>query len=123
MEYMTSRNGVAEVRCKGTCTAVTVIHGKPTAVYTELVIEMREANGLLSKHETGVCIGCKMRILRDGPRLGELIAIFEQDVEQWIANAHRAGMRPMEIDRLVFEQRRRVPIRALHERGRGEAAV
>lgn len=127
-EYMTfeGRHPV-EVRCKGECTTVTMtrLPGNgglltKTTDYAELVIAMREANGLFGKHETGVCHSCKARILNDGPQPGELEAIYAQDIEQWMSSAVRMGSTAAEALLMADRFISRTPIRALDEKGRGE---
>lgn len=84
-----------EVRCRG-CGAVTMLRRKgdrlatPTEAYAELAIEMVMPNGLLAKHETGMCVACRDRLLttHDMPTLR---AIFASDVKHMIRAALRAG--------------------------------
>jgi hypothetical protein len=124
-EYITF-NGLKlmETRCKGACPRVIVarVNGKlrKTTYYSELVIAMREPNGLFSKHETGVCQSCKTRIVRDGPQPGELEAIYAQDMEVMITNAVRHGIPMAEALQMSTHFVARQPLRALDEKGRGE---
>jgi hypothetical protein len=124
MEYM-SYEGTqcVEVRCKGNCRVAIMKRNQPTPEYCELVMVMREPNGLLSKHETGMCKPCKSRIVNDGPQSGELEAIYAQDMEQMIACALRAGYPQGEVMMMVGKFIDRRPVRALDEKGRGEAKL
>ncbi len=114
-----------EVHCKGAC-RTTIALGSPSGAlvptedYRELVIAMQEADGQLSKHETGVCRACKERILGCGPRLDELDAIYRQDVLQWVRSATDARSDARDIAAAAQAMRSRRPIRALDEFGRGE---
>jgi hypothetical protein len=125
-EYMTYESGrLLVVRCKGCPAVIVERQGKlmvPTSAYAELVIAMREPNGVLSKHETGMCRVCRDRIVNDGPRVGELEALYAQDVEQMIACALRAGNSESDVLKRAERMAVRAPLRALNERGRGEGA-
>jgi hypothetical protein len=120
-EYMTfvGRKCV-EVRCKGACTRVVATDHGITPQYVELVIAMREPNGLFSKHETAMCRACKTRIVSDGPQPGELEAIYAQDMAQMISCAVRGGTSMPEALRMAEHFIARQPLRALNEKGRGE---
>src|SRR5262249_1983807 len=120
MLYIEYSEGRMVVRCKGECKEIIVFKGCPTSHYAELVLEMQEPSGMLSKHETGVCTQCKARILFHGPSIGELDAIYAQDVEQWKATAEHAGTSPADVLRMAAMFAGRIPLRALDEKGRGE---
>jgi hypothetical protein len=117
------------VHCKGACPNTIAVKRPGVAAgagmvktpqYAELVIAMREPNGLFSKHETGVCQMCKTRIVRDGPQPGELEAIYAQDMEVMITNAVRHGIPMAEALQMSTHFVARQPLRALDEKGRGE---
>lgn len=108
------------VRCKLGCKTVIVIDNRPLPEYCELVIAMRNPDGQMSKHETGMCRSCKDRILSHGPRLGELDDIYAQDIEQWIASSRRAQLSDVVIEKLVAPLAARKTLRELFEQGRGE---
>lgn len=116
------RGNVIRVRCKGDCNTI-LVDGKnqPTPDYCEVVLGMREPDGLLSKHETAVCRGCRTRLIADGPRPGELEALFAEDVEQWIDTAIRGGLKAMQAYKLGERQALRQPLRVLDEPSRAEA--
>jgi hypothetical protein len=111
-----------QVRCKGACNTVLVTAGwKPTLMYCELVIAMREPDGIFSKHETAVCKPCRDRLIYAGPQPGELEAIFAEDVEQWIDEAIRGKLKPLVAYQLGERQALRTPLRVLNEPSRREA--
>lgn len=126
-----------EVRCKGDCDAILVLRRGPaqnlrierTPNYCELVIETDTGNGLLGKHETAVCKPCRERILAMEPGdalTAELIAIYAQDVHQWIVSATTAARPRLALDqaqRLAARFAAFTPLRPLRERGRGDRNV
>jgi hypothetical protein len=122
MEYISyDTDGRMIVRCKLGCKVVIAINNTPLPEYCELVIAMRNADGQMSKHETGMCRRCKDRILTHGPRFGELDDIYAQDIEQWIASSRRAKLSDAAIEKLVAPLVMRKPLRELFEAGRGES--
>jgi hypothetical protein len=121
MEYIThDEHGAVEVHCKGACRRVVAVRGangqlQPTPLYTDLAIEMREPNGLLSKHITGVCRPCKTRLLAHADPIRALHDIYAQDVKQWVASAMRAGYDRAGLLVAAERQAARTPLRVLFE--------
>ena len=108
-----------EVRCRG-CGVVTMKRGEPTAAYAELAMAMQMPNGLLAKHETGMCKACRDRIVHDGPQPGELEAIYASDIKHMMKCAMKAGYRRDVVVQMAEKFANWQPIRALQEPGRGE---
>jgi hypothetical protein len=118
------RGQMLQVRCKGACGVVLVTMGwKPTAEYGELVISLREPDGMLSKHETAMCAGCRRRLICGGARPGELEAIYAEDVEQYIDTAIRYKLSATQAYQMGERQALRTPLRVLNELSRPEAAA
>lgn len=117
-----------EVHCKGDCPAILLKRRGPaqnlrvdkTNDYGELVLEMRNGDGQLSKHETAMCRACRERLRSGGARFGELETIYAQDVFQWIESTIVSGKSRAESEMMAAKFADRVPLRALPEAGRGE---
>lgn len=118
-----------EVRCKGACETVVAkydVMGRkliPTEAYTELVIVLKLPNGVYGQHETAMCRSCFTRIIMDGPRPGELGAIYAQDIETWISEARKAGVSLVKAVAMAEKFSSRVPVTALTAPGRGAAGL
>src|SRR6266566_2996155 len=118
MEYITyDGSRLTEVRCKGCSTPIATARG-PLPNYSELVIEMREKNGALGKHETCMCKACKDRIIHVSLD-GELQELYASDIEQWIVEGVIGAMSPIQIVMCSNQMQARVPLRALDMKGRG----
>lgn len=87
--YMEFRPSGVVVKCKLGCPAVLVEHGHATAEYCDVTLRMREVNGLEGHHITAMCPKCRNWLVHQP--LTRLERIYAEDVEQWIANAIRAG--------------------------------
>lgn len=119
------------VKCKGACPKILVQRRGPaqnlrldrTSEYGELVIEMRETNGLTSKHETAMCRDCRERLRALGGTYDELKAIYDEDLAQWLYSALHAGTPKADAERMLARFAGRIPLRALQERGRGETFI
>jgi hypothetical protein len=119
-----------QVRCKGDCPKVLVQRRGPsqnlrldkTNEYGEIVFEMSvPPHGLLGKHETAMCYDCRQRLLYGGERPGELLAIYAQDVYQWIQSTiAEAGTPLAEAERMAARFVGFVPLRVLQEPSRGD---
>jgi hypothetical protein len=109
--FITRENGVRIVRCKLGCQTVLVRGGKPTDDYAELVIAMKEPNGVLGKHESAVCKSCKVKALA-----GELDvrSIYAEDLVQEIADTIAAGYKPESYMKQASYMAAREPLRALN---------
>jgi hypothetical protein len=105
------------VHCKG-CRAVVMVNFVPTPEYTELVIAMREPNGVFARHETAMCRSCRTRLIAEGPKPGELEKLYAEDVEQWIEDDIRARHRVAEAYMMGERQALRTPLRVLNEPSR-----
>lgn len=116
--YISIENGRTIVRCKGGCPTVLVVNGLPTTEYTELVISMREPNGMFSKHETAVCRACRTRLIATGGAPGEIERLYAEDIEQWIDEDIRARHRVAESYCMAERQALRTPLRVLDEPSR-----
>ena len=117
-----------EVRCKGACETVLATYDRqgrlhPEVAYSELVIVLKLPNGTYGKHETAMCQMCKLRIVHDGPRPGELGAIYAQDVETWISEARKTGLSLEKVVAIAEKFTSRVPVTVLNAPGRGEARL
>lgn len=119
MGYIEYRDGKQIVRCKS-CRVEIAINSRRLPTYCEIVLAMREPDGQLSKHETDLCKACKARLWTDGPRLGELEAIWADDLDQFGETALHAGGGLLEIRQALARQAARTPLRVLHEASRGE---
>jgi hypothetical protein len=123
MAYIDYDGTVAlRVKCKGDCGVVLIDHGFPTPEYCEIVLEMREPNGLLGKHETAVCKACRRRLMERELPSTDLENIYAEDVEQWIIS-HVVGGHTLEQSIEAAEYVvARTPIRLLMEHSRYHVA-
>lgn len=115
--YITMENGVRIVRCKAGCQTVLVRGADPTAEYTEVVLAMREPNGMFSKHETAVCRACRERLIA-GAAPGEIERLYAEDIEQMIEEDIRANHSIAMSYRMAERQAMRTPLRVLDEPSR-----
>jgi hypothetical protein len=131
MAYITYHGRhMMEVRCKG-CQKPLVVRRGPaqnlrmdrTNDYAELVIEMCNPDGQLSKHETPMCHECADRLRTTGGTFAELKALYDEDMKQHYASTVIAGHAPKEVERMLAKFTDRMPLRALSERGRGETFI
>lgn len=87
--------------------------------YTILVLEMRNPDGQLSKHETPMCRDCA-DVLRAGQTSREeLERLYTEDMDQHYATTVLAGYPPQEVQNMVARFSSRIPLRALDEPARG----
>lgn len=110
--YMEFRPSGVIVKCKLGCQVVLVEHGHATAEYCDVTLVMRDVSGLLSQHVTAMCPGCRDRLQNavNSCLHRTLESIYAEDVEQWIANAMRAGTPELEALAMGDVMARRMPV-------------